>query len=471
MFEIRNLTHTYGQGTVLAGLDLTIKPGDKVAIIGESGTGKSTLARILTGILTPDDGHITIAGSRWSPGGTGAALSAGIGVLHQHSAIMPSLSVAENLMIGRVSPRGRFGALVDRAAVNEQAANELAGTALAGFVSRNADELSDVDRRRLEIARLLRICTTLMVLDEPTDLLEPAAGDTLFAELCQRISSTDTVLYLGHRLDQAHALGARILVLAEGKLTESAGDVRADIRAGARPDPTALESLPVATSQASAPDTCFVGTDMRSAHICDGVLTIRPGEIVGACGPWAAELASIIYGAPGTSGTMTVRDRALPNRPGAAVKALVGYVDSSGSQSPLPPPGLFGAIRARLGNAGTAVVDPPNGLAAMDRFVFRLRSLDPTRRTTCTGLWRRTVMRRWLLLPPTLLICQDPWYGLDLTSADVVSTAIRELAAAGMGLLLIDRNLAELTQCCDRLLTVRDGQLVSLAGGQLSTSQ
>ena len=214
----RDIGKNYNGNVVLAGINLDLYPGEVVALLGENGAGKSTLSSILAGLVTPSEGTMTWEGRSYAPASPGEAIATGIGLIHQEMRLLPDLSVAENVFVGRMPMRaGR----VDRDLMNRLAAEQLRRLGLDIAPTRLVRSLRVAAQQQVEIAKALTLKAKILILDEPTAALGGEETDRLFAQVEALKKEGVTFIYISHRLEEIARIADRIIVLRDGRLVDS----------------------------------------------------------------------------------------------------------------------------------------------------------------------------------------------------------------------------------------------------------
>jgi ribose transport system ATP-binding protein len=214
VLECRDLTKVFPGTRALDGVDLRIAPGEVVAILGENGAGKSTLLKILSGVHPPTAGEMTLDGEPFAPQSPAEAIAAGIGMIHQEMSLLPGLSVAENVFLGRL-PLTRTG-LVDRRALRRQAVDHLRRVGLRVDPDRKLGRLSVAQQQQVEIAKALSLKARILLLDEPTAALGEDETSTLFGLVEELRDQGVGFAYISHRLGEIAQVADRIVVLRDG---------------------------------------------------------------------------------------------------------------------------------------------------------------------------------------------------------------------------------------------------------------
>lgn len=466
----RGLTKQFGGVTVLHDVDLELAAGRVHALLGENGAGKSTLIKILSGVLRPDSGSVEIAGAAVELPTPAAALHHGIATLFQEVSIVPGLSVAENIFLGRPSPR-RFG-LVDFGELNRRATELLARLGQRLDVGRDASRLSPVGMTMTAIARALSTDAEVLVLDEPTAALTDAETSQLFAVIRRLTAQGVAVLYVSHRLEEVFAIADEYTVLRNGRRVDAGSIADTTIqrvvsamvgrdldaffpeRGGPAPGEAVVELSGVGGLQTTAVD-----------------LTVGAGEIVGIAGlagSGRSELLRIIAGVQRPSrGSMLLHGRAFaPSSTSAALRAGVAYVPQERRADGLVPDSIernvnlttldrharFGLTSARRARR--------HATEAADRLDLRRRSIDQDVLTLSGGNQQKVVLAKALATDPRLLLLDEPTRGVDVGTKSEIYHLIRSLVVSGVAALVVSSELPELLGLCDRILVMHEGHPV-----------
>ncbi|WP_395109635.1 sugar ABC transporter ATP-binding protein [Actinomadura sp. SCN-SB] len=471
---------------VLHGVDVSVRPGEVLALLGENGAGKSTLVKILAGDHRPDGGTISLGGVSVPALDPKRARALGIRMIFQEPADAPSLSVAENVFLGRwPTTAGR----VDWAAMRSRAARILAELDADLDPRATVGALRIGERQIVEIARALTDDARVLILDEPTAALSSEEVARLFRFVRRLRDRGVGIIYITHRLDEVRELADRVQVLRDGRTALSApvGSVGRDELVSAM---IGRSAGTVARPAAAAPAHEGAEPVLRFTEASiDGVFTdvslsVAPGEVValyGKVGSGIAEVAETAFGLRTlTSGTVEVDGRARSFRdPAAAIRAGVG---------------LLPADRQRDG--GFAVRPVAENLAAPSwPLMSRLGVLTSRREDAAYGRWRealriragrgprqpiatlsggnqqKVLLGRWLERGSKLLILIEPTRGVDVGARQEIYTALRELVTGRAGLLVATSDYEEVVQLADRALVMARGRVVAELGGDDVTTR
>jgi ABC-type sugar transport system ATPase subunit len=477
---MRNIRKGFSGVDVLHDVDFTLQQGEIHALVGENGAGKSTLIKILAGVHRDHAGQILLRGREVRLRGPRDAEQHGIAVIHQELPLIPHLSVAENVFLGR-EPVRRFGWL-DRTAMQHATAALLQQQLGINLdVTQPIASLPIAAQQLVEIAKALSRQAEILVMDEPTSALSDADTQRLFAAVRQLRAQGASVIYISHKMDEIYTLADRITVLRDGRHvgTAVAADLPQDrlvqwmvgrkiehffAKRTAQPGP---ERLRVTRLHLRAP-----GSHRWAVH--DVSLAVHAGEIVGLAGlmgSGASELLGAIVGryGPPPRGTLCVDGCLLAGpAPREALRRGVALLTNDRKVSGLVPSmsvlhNLTLATLSRCIRGG--VLSPRRERAQCAPYLERMRLRAPSLRAEVTtlsgGNQQKVVLARWLLTNPKVLLLDEPTRGIDVAAKADIYALLSELTAAGLGILLITSELPELLALSDRILVLHRGRIVA----------
>lgn len=477
---VEGLTKTFGQLVALDEVDLLLAAGEVHALLGENGAGKTTLSNVLSGIYTADSGEVRIDGQPVSFRSPSDAIAFGIGMVHQHFKLVPTMTVAQNLHMGWHETPAVFSSaeLISRSeAIIEEFGLPVDPRA-------KIFELSVGEQQRVEIVRTLARGAKLLILDEPTAVLTSNEADELFIVLRDLAASGRTVVFISHKLKEVVAVCDQITVLRNGKRTASIKaedttvDQLAQLMTGSETPIAAVTAT--TTSEPGEPVVSVKGvhatSDRGLAALRDINLTIRAGEIVGVAGVSGngqTELAEILAGL---------------RKPSDGMVTVAG--DNRSSSRPSPGRLGVGAIpedrmtHALVGVASTqrnAVLreyrKPPIARGPLLRWseireyagkVIRegkvqVRDVNAPVSQLSGGNQQRLVVKREAMVADRFLLAVHPTRGLDVQAAAEVRRAIQERRSSGVGVLMISDDLDEVLEMSDRIVVIYDGEILGEA--------
>jgi ABC-type sugar transport system ATPase subunit len=476
--EMTGISKRFPGVQALAGVDLRVLRGEIHAVVGENGAGKSTLMKILAGAYHADAGTIQLDGRAVTFGSPHEAQAMGIGMVYQELNLVPDLSVAENIFLGR-QPVRRFG-WVERGRLRT-AARALLDT-LGAPLDPDAliRDLSVGQRQMVEVAKAYSMDPGILVLDEPTSALTEHETSILFGTLRRLRGRGIAIIFISHRLREVMEISDRVTVLRDGRLV------------GSRPitelDPAEIVRMMVGreVTDLFPKRTVPIGEVVfevrgysRAGVFQDVSFQVRSGEILGLAGLVGAgrtEVARAIFGLDAhDSGELLLDGRPVRIRgPRDAVKARVGYVPEDRKQDGL----VLGltvrdntvmSILSELARMGviTRQLETPTVLSMIER--FRLRPPDPDRTvaTLSGGNQQKVVMGRWTAATPRVLFLDEPTRGVDVGAKAEIHGLMGELAAQGVAIVMISSELVEVLSASDRILVLHQGRVT----GELSRDE
>ena len=467
LLELRAIGKSFPGVDALRNVDLVAHRGEVHALVGANGAGKSTLIGLLSGLFPPSTGSIAIAGREVKFRSPRDAREAGISTVYQELAVLPNLSVAENIFLGR-EPRSRFG-LVDFARLHADARQlfdrfglHLDPTVLVG-------RLSVGHRQIVELARALSTASRILILDELTAGLSTVEQALLF-RIVERLRDAGLlILYVSHRLEEVFALANRVTVLRDGEHVTtrdvSGLSVQALVRFMVGHDLSDRFEPPPVDTNAPQLEIKVMSAPGSSQF------ALRPGEILGLAGILGSgrtRLAKSLTGlASGAQAEILIGGkRAIITSPQEAISHGIFYVTEDRKVE-----GLFANLSVLANTTAGALVrfvrfgivrtQPERTAAAdiLDRMRVVARSLDAPIRQLSGGNQQKTLLARALLCSPKVLICDEPTRGVDVEAKGQIYKTLRGLAARGIGIILISSEPKELLGICHRLLIVRDGRV------------
>jgi len=470
LLDVKAVAKSFVGNKVLSDIDLAVLPGEVHAIVGENGAGKSTLIKILGGVYQPDAGELLVGGVPCRFRSPRDALAAGIVVIHQELSLVPDLSAEENISLGRF-PRTPLGT-VDRRAIRRRAATLFAQLAIEIDPKRLVGTLSIAQQQMVEIAKAISIDARVLVLDEPTAVLDENRVATLFTAVKRMRDNGLGIIFISHHLDEIFRIADRVTVLRDGKVTgrERVKAIDQDWlvnRMIGRDFPSHTLHARTAGKPALAVEGLSVG-----GQFSDVTFTVGEGEIVGLAGLVGAgrtEVAEAIVGLSHLAGTVRVFGRAVTIRnANAAARLGIAYVTEDRKARGLLPnrPVLENTTIANLRRFSTLGV---LRLAAEALYVremvrrldIRLAGLSVEIRTLSGGNQQKVLIGRALAVGPCILILDEPTRGVDIGAKQEIYALIERLVSDGMAVLLISSEMEEVLRLSDRVVVLRGGRVAA----------
>jgi simple sugar transport system ATP-binding protein len=477
--EVRKISKLFGTFAACSEIDLAILPGEVHALLGENGAGKSTLVKMLFGVLAPSSGQILWEGNPVHIGSPGEARKTGIGMVFQHFSLFEALTVAENIALS-------LDDKVPLARIAEQAATLSKAYGLPLDPNAHVADLSVGERQRIEIVRALLQNPKLIILDEPTSVLTPQEADRLFETLAKLKSEGRSVLYISHRLEEVQRICDRATVLRHGKVT-GACDPR-------RETPASLARMMVGSevavvSKASTDLSGPVVLETKSLHAAartpfavalKGVtLQVRAGEVLaiaGVAGNGQGELFDVLSGEYLAAGNdaVQIRGKAV-GRAGISARRLMGAafvpeerhghgaVTGMSLSENLVLSRNASDRKAFLTGGALKIIRGSTIKAATKRICsdmdVRKSGEDPAAGSLSGGNLQKFIVGRELDRQPSLMVVNQPTWGVDAGAASHIRQALVDLAKAGSGVLVISQDLDEIFEIATHVAVISDGRL------------
>jgi ABC-type sugar transport system ATPase subunit len=455
----------------LDGVDFDLEPGQIHGLAGENGSGKSTLVKILYGALKCDGGTILLDGESVEFSEPRQAIEHGIVAISQELTLAPTLSVGENVLMGRLPRRG---AAIDWTRTHKLAQAALDDLGVEVDPRRRLSELPLELQQEVEVARAVSAESRVLILDEATSALSEAATDRLLARLAQLRDRGVAIVFISHRLREFYRCASRVTVLRDGRLI------------GTVPLPETDEHRLVQmmvgreigdlfnkrSIEIGEPVLAVDGLTTEDGSVLDATLEVRAGEIVGiaglvGCGK--SELALALGGGMTATGDVHVRGKQVRLRsPRAAIAGGIGFVPEDRKQSALLPTrsvqdNLSVAWMRRLTRFG--LINLPRerrmAAAAVKRFAVKTSSLDARIVQLSGGNQQKIVLARWFALAPEVVVLSEPTRGIDVGAKSEVYQLIQDMAEAGAGILIVSSEMPELLGLCDRILVISQGRITA----------
>jgi ribose transport system ATP-binding protein len=473
--EMAAISKRFGGVHALRDVSFVARSNEIHALLGENGAGKSTILKILRGVMTPDSGIISIFGEPFTALTPQLARDKGIGMIFQEMSLVPTLTVAQNVFLAS-EPLTRTR-LIDDRAMRTRAATIFAQMGVEIDVTRNVADLSTGQQQLTEIAKALSQNAKLLVLDEPTSALTAREVEILFGLLRKLKAEGKAIVYVSHRMDEIFRVADVATVLRDGRFIASRPikdytlpSLIADIMGKATQDLSEFATESAATEEVI----------LRVEHLSSGArggdvsFALRRGEVLGIAGllgSGRSRLARMLFGLePITSGTITLRGERLEIKAPADAKklglALVpedrrrqGLVLTHSVVDNIDLP-----ILERLGKS--IFVDRLKSRSTADRLIARLAIKTASREAPASSLsggnQQKIVIGKWLATEPDILLMDEPTAGIDIGSKGEVLRLVRDLAAEGKSIVFISSELAELLAVSDRIAVMVSGKLTEI---------
>ncbi len=483
LLAARGITVRYPAVLALREVDFTVRAGEVHALMGENGAGKSTLTRVIAGLVQPSAGELEVGGRVVQLTGARSAAAHGISAVHQELDLIPTMSVADNICLGRYARR--LG-LIDARASRERARRALARLDVQLDVTARLDSFPIAVQQLVAISRALDVDARILILDEATSSLDQQETQRLFAIVRRLRDEGMGIVFISHFLDQVYDVSDRLTVLRNG---ERVGEWEK----AALPRPALIEAMTgtaLATVEGGAVHAdrqeqraealSWAGLG-RARSIAPSNGRVQQGEALGLAGlrgSGRTELARLLFGADhADSGTVVVAGHAVA--PGALRRSIAAGValapedrQAQGLVLDLTvAENIVLALQARRG--ALRAIPAAERRALAERYIsalgIRTPSPDVPVRQLSGGNQQKVLLARWLAIDPTVLIVDQPTRGIDVGARAEIETLLRRLVKDGLALVVASDELDELVRLADRVLVLRDREVVGELDGSAVT--
>ncbi|MFX4271814.1 sugar ABC transporter ATP-binding protein [Propionibacteriaceae bacterium Y1685] len=460
----------------LDGVGFTLDRGEVLALVGENGAGKSTLMKILSGIYSRDEGSIIIDGRAVDITGPKMAQELGISIIHQEMNLMPHLTVAQNIYIGR---EPRIGPFLDQGRLVRQTRALLEHTGINLNPRAEVGNLTVAQQQMVEIAKALSFDTTkILIMDEPTSAISQAETEVLFALIAELKSRGVGIVYISHRMEELRQIADRVTVLRDGQYvdTRAMNDVTdreiismmvgRELKGEARPS-----SIP----DTSPDDLALEVVGLSTADLLQDVsFELRRGEMLGFAGLMGAgrtETARAIIGADRrTAGRIMINGRPVAiSSPAVAVRHGIGYLpeDRKRQGLMLEQDVNFNTMLASMKRYTTAgfVNQAParrDTLKYVESLRIKTPSINQLAKNLSGGNQQKIVIAKWLSRNCDILIFDEPTRGIDVGAKEEIYKLLNSLVADGKSIIMISSELPEVLRLSHRIVVMSQGRITGV---------
>ena len=472
VLEMRNIAKRFGATQALEDVSLTLRAGEIHALLGENGAGKSTLIKIMTGVHQPDRGEILLAGKPVAIGSAAAAQLHGIAAIYQEPLLFPDLNVAENIFI---SHQGR-GAVTNWRRMFREAERILATLGVMLDVRSPARGLTLAAQQSVEIAKAISLNVRVLIMDEPTASLSAHEVAQLFKLVRDLRDQGVAILFVSHRMEEVFEIADEVTVFRDGRLISTRP--RAEVTPQSAIADMVGREMDLLLPRPAAPRgelLLSVRGLGKTGVFRDVSFDVHRGEVLGFAGLIGAgrtDVALALFGIePATSGSIVLNGTAHVIRsPRQAMASGIAYLSEDRRQLGLSLPMSIAAnislpvlkrYYSRFGLMRTGQ-ERVTAEAFRRRLAIRAPSVDLAVAKLSGGNQQKVMLSKWLNTHPSLLILDEPTRGIDVGAKAEVHAMIGELAAEGIGIIMISSDLPEVLAMSDRVLIMREGRQMAI---------
>ncbi|AEI47075.1 sugar ABC transporter ATP-binding protein [Runella slithyformis] len=483
ILQVHGLTKSFSGVKALDNVQLNLRRGEVHALMGENGAGKSTFMKILIGLLTPDAGEIIFEGNELKTGNVKDVLKKGISMIHQEMLIVPELTVAQNIFLGREST-ARLPYWPDDRSIDRQSEVLLHQMGVAITARTKMKHLSVAEMQMVEIAKAISNNARVIIMDEPTSAISDKEVATLFNIIKDLKSKGVAIIYISHKMDEIYQIADTITVLRDGKYigTESAGELDSKsliaMMVGRE-----IDALFPPSSVAQGEEVLSVRQLGSKGKFNNITFTVHAGEVLGIAGLMGAgrtEIARAIFGLDSyDSGTVFIKGKKVNLKsPHEAIAHGIGYVSEDRKGLGFIP-GLSVKENITLASLSAHTKGwliqskSENAVAAQMIGDLKIKATDAGQkvRYLSGGNQQKVVIGKVLQASPELIILDEPTRGIDIGAKFEIYKLIRQLTAEGIAVVMISSELPEILGMSDRILVLSKGRQTALLSKEEATQE
>jgi ribose transport system ATP-binding protein len=474
ILEVRNVSKSYPGVKALDRVSFDLRRGEVHALVGENGAGKTTLMKILSGVFEAEEGEIHYKGESVSFTDVTQATKAGIAIIYQELNLIPHLSVAANIFIGR-EPKTRFGTLNERK-MNSDTVEILGRLNVTLDPTTLINQLPVSKQQMVEIAKAISFDSEVLIMDEPTSALTESEIDELFSIIHNLRDEGVAIIYISHRLEELTRIADRISIFRDGcwVSTDDFKNIGLDEVVNRMVGRKLENKFPPKENIPTKEKLLEVRNIVRKGVIHDISFDLYRGEILGIAGLMGAgrsELVRAIFGAdPIDSGDVFMNNKRVSlNSPAEAIKAGIAYLPENRKEEGVA---VTMQIDENITMADVPRISRRFGLLSrkqeaeiaqhyVDELLIRTPSIHQVVNHLSGGNQQKVVVSKWLFCNSKILIFDEPTRGIDVGTKYAIYEFIEKLASQGRGVIVISSDLPEVLGLTDRLLVLHEGHHVA----------
>ena len=472
ILEMKGITKKYPGVIALDSVDFTVEEGSIHALMGENGAGKSTLIKVLTGVIKKDAGTMVLDGKELNIQSVHDANANGISAVYQELDLIPELSIAENIFMGREILKHKR---IDWKRTQVEAEKSLKSMGIELDVTQKLSQISTAMQQMVSIARAISIQSKLVVLDEPTSSLDTSEVETLFKVINKLKGQKIAVIFITHRLDEIFATCDAVTILKDGKLVHSCPiseitQLEMVSKMIGRDATDVIGNRKAYNKPEREPDTLIEAQHLvHLPKVKDQNVKVKKGEVLGLAGLLGSgrtELARLLFGADiAKEGNISVNGTPIKmSGPRSAIAHKMAFCSEDRKKEGIIPnmsikENMTLACLDKISKYGFISTSKQNKL--VDEYVkaLRIKIASPNDPITSLsgGNQQKVLLARWLCANPDFLILDEPTRGIDVGAKKEILDMVVDLAEQGISVLVISSILEELVSTCDRVQIIRDG--------------
>lgn len=490
LLRMEGISKSFGTVQAVRDVSVTLHAGEVLALMGENGAGKSTLMNILCGAITHFSGHIFLDGNRVTVGSPSGARSLGIAKIHQELQLVQELSIAENMFMGREMTH-RTG-LIDRKAMEAEAQKYLDMLEMGIKASRPIKTLRVGEQQMVEIAKAISLQTRILIMDEPTSAISKSESEHLFKIVRKLAKEGVGIIYITHRMEEVFQLADRLMVMRDGQYvdtvnaSETSREQVISMMVGRKiAEVYPKEERRLGEEVLRVERLSLKGNLANSQRaLYDISFALHRGEVLGIAGLLGSgrtELLESIFGghAKRVTGSVFVEGRKIEiTSPAQAIKAGISFATEDRKGQGLVLPRSIGenmSLPKLKQLTGRLFMNKKLERAQWQQQMDAMRIKAPSYHTLTAALsggnQQKVVLGRWLMTRPKVLLLDEPTRGIDVGAKAEIYQLVNQLAAQGMGMIVVSSELPEVIGICDRILTLCEGRITGEFTHQEATQE
>ena len=474
ILEMRGITKRFPGVLALDHVDLTVYPGQVLALVGENGAGKSTLMKVLSGVHQMDEGEILMEGKSVKIENPLASQMMGISIIYQELSVLDNMNIAENIFLGRERRLGKMFA--DKKTMHKEARRLLDEVGLDVDTRTMAGELSTAQKQMIEVAKALSFNSKIIIMDEPTSSLTETETDILFGIIRKLREKGVAIVFISHKLAEIFAITDEVAILRDGvsagrMVTEGCteNDIIKAMVGRDVDDLYAKKAAPIG-------DVVLEVKDLSTKNFLKDInFQLRAGEILGFAGLVGAgrsEVMRAVFGIdPKETGEIYIKGKKVDIKtPRDAMLQGMGFVPEDRKLQGLVLGMSVGqnttlaALKSVANQAG--FINHKQEKEMADKFVKALEVKTPSNdqlvKNLSGGNQQKVVIAKWLATEPKVLIMDEPTRGVDVGAKAEIYTIMNSLAKQGISIIMISSDLPEIINMSDRVMVMREGKLAGI---------
>lgn len=490
LLNMKNITKEFSGVRVLHGVDFEIQPGEIMALMGENGAGKSTLMKILAGVHNDWTGKISIDDKEVHFKNTKDAENAGIGIIYQELNLIPELTVAENIFLGREP--AFLGAIVNYSEMNKKSEQILADLHFNAKVTTPVSRLRVGHQQLVEIGKALSLNARILIMDEPTSAISENEIKILFSVVKKLKEQGVSIIYISHRMAEVFELADKVTVLRDGYMVgvKSVKDMTRQelIKMMVGRDVNQFfvrERIPPKGTVFEVKNLTRYNVDRTKKPLVDDVsFDVKQGELIGIAGLLGAgrtELLESLFGAVASDSVGTVElegEKLALNAPEEAIKSGIAFIteDRKGNGLVLGMDIQKNMTLAALEEIMSyGIISPIKEKKLAEDYTnqlsIKLNKLENPIESLSGGNQQKVLLAKWLATKPKVILLDEPTRGIDVGAKHEIYVLLSELTKQGITIIMASSELPELLAICDRIMVLREGKLSAIFDHNYATQE